>query len=91
MTPSFIINPYEAPSKCRLRQVDFGVISLSLSLCHRIDPIRLRHETIIVALEVSRVGGRDYQNMDSLGRSWLHYGVHAVSNHCRLGGPCCCS
>jgi hypothetical protein len=28
---------------------------------------------------VSQLGGRAYQNMDALGRSWLHYGVHAVS------------
>ena len=27
---------------------------------------------------MSELGGRAYQNMDALGRSWLHYGVHAV-------------
>ena len=29
-------------------------------------------------LEVSQLGGRAYQNMDALGSSWLHYGVHVV-------------
>jgi hypothetical protein len=33
------------------------------------------------SLEVSQLGGRAYQNMDALGSSWLHYGVHAVSNN----------
>jgi hypothetical protein len=66
-------------------------ISSSLSVFHRINPIRLRHRIVIVALEVSRFVGRDYWNMDSLGRSWLHYGVHAITNKCRLGSPFCFS
>ena len=33
------------------------------------------------ALEVSQLDGRAYQNMDALGSSWLHYGVHAVSHN----------
>jgi hypothetical protein len=30
---------------------------------------------------VLQLGGRAYPNMDTLGRSWLHYGVHAISNN----------
>jgi hypothetical protein len=52
-----------------------------LFLRYRIDPIRLSHGTIISALEVSQLGGRACQNMDALGSSWLHYGVHAIYNN----------
>jgi hypothetical protein len=37
--------------------------------------------TIISSLEALQLGGRAYQNMDALGSSWLHYGVHAVSDN----------
>jgi hypothetical protein len=30
---------------------------------------------------VSQLGGRAYQNMDALGRSWFHSGVHVVSHN----------
>ena len=53
-------------------------ISLPFFLQYRIDPIRLWHRTIISSLEVSQLDGRAYQNMDTLGSSWLHYGVHAI-------------
>jgi hypothetical protein len=52
-----------------------------LFLRYSIDPIRLCHGTIISSLEVSQLGGRAYQNMDALGGSWLHYGVHAISDN----------
>jgi hypothetical protein len=30
---------------------------------------------------VLQLGGRAYQNMDALGSSWFHYGVHVVSDN----------
>jgi hypothetical protein len=41
----------------------------------------LCHGTVISALEVPQLDGRAYPNMDALGSSWLHYGVHVVSDN----------
>ena len=30
---------------------------------------------------MSQLGSRAYQDMDALGRSWLHYGVHVISKN----------